>query len=281
MGDLVEWYRKSEDQGEHPVVIAATFHYRFVRIHPFDDGNGRMARLLMNMILIRHGYTVALIPKEERDEYIGMLERVDKSEDLAEFIAFVAACCRYALSLHLKAARGEDVEEVEDIDKEIILFKQSLKKGVGSTINAQEYRDRVLYPFFSYCTEKIEQFSDQFTSTIPRASCSVTKQDNAVVSPNLSRSSRHWPEDALAVSVTIYLQLSGFLGEGGEFVYSTIRVAADSKGSVWKFSLLLLPGPMSLFEKEYTGQDMDELKKLFNDMLRAMMEKLSTSSPSG
>ena len=63
MGDLIDWYRRQEDEGEHPIVIAATFHYRFVRIHPFDDGNGRMARLLMNMILIKHGYTVAVSPR--------------------------------------------------------------------------------------------------------------------------------------------------------------------------------------------------------------------------
>ena len=61
MSDLIDWYRKQEAANEHPVIIAATFHYRFVRIHPFDDGNGRMARLLMNLILIKHGYTVAII----------------------------------------------------------------------------------------------------------------------------------------------------------------------------------------------------------------------------
>ena len=44
MSDLIDWYRRMEDTGEHPIIIAATFHYRFVRIHPFDDGNGRMAR---------------------------------------------------------------------------------------------------------------------------------------------------------------------------------------------------------------------------------------------
>ena len=67
MTDLLDWLREQEAAGEHPVVMAAAFHYRFVRIHPFDDGNGRMARLLMNMILIRHGYTVAIVRREDRD----------------------------------------------------------------------------------------------------------------------------------------------------------------------------------------------------------------------
>ena len=123
MSDLIDWYRRQEDEGEHPLVIAATFHYRFIRI----DGNGRMARLLMNMILIKHGYTVAVVPVEERGQYIGMLEQADKTEDLAEFITYIAACCKYALNLHLKAARGEDIEDMEDIDKEITRFKRSME----------------------------------------------------------------------------------------------------------------------------------------------------------
>ena len=162
MSDLIDWYRKNENEGAHPIVIAATFHYRFVRIHPFDDGNGRMARLLMNMILIKHGYTVAIIPRDERDQYIQTLEQADKGEDLAEFITYVAHCCEYALNLHLKAARGEDIEDVEDINKEIALFKRSLQKSAGDTIEARKYADKVLYPLFFYCKEKTDQFSDMF-----------------------------------------------------------------------------------------------------------------------
>jgi len=53
MGELLAWYRREAKVGElHPLVLAATFHYRFVAIHPFDDGNGRMARLLTNLILM-------------------------------------------------------------------------------------------------------------------------------------------------------------------------------------------------------------------------------------
>ena len=73
MSDLIDWYRAKELEEEHPVIIAATFHYRFVRIHPFDEGNGRMARLLMNMILIKHGYTVTMIRRENRGEYSRIL----------------------------------------------------------------------------------------------------------------------------------------------------------------------------------------------------------------
>ena len=182
MSDLIDWYRRRENEDEHPIVIAATFHYRFVRIHPFDDGNGRMARLLMNMILIKHGYTVAVIPIQERNQYINALEQADRSEDLAEFITYIADSCKYALDLHLKAARGEDIEDVEDIDKEIALFKQSLQKGTGETIQAREYADKVLYPLFHHCKEKLEQFSDVFESVHNFTSNSSVRKTNNQIS---------------------------------------------------------------------------------------------------
>ena len=127
MSDLIDWCRTQEAAGEHPVIIAAAVHYRFVRIHPFDDGNGRMARLLMNLILIRHGYAVAIVRIEQRERYLQELERVDRTEDLAQFIDYVASCCEYALTLYLKAARGEPIDDPEDIDREIALFKRTLK----------------------------------------------------------------------------------------------------------------------------------------------------------
>ncbi len=128
MGDLIDWYRTNEREGEHPIIIAATFHYRFVRIHPFDDGNGRMARLLMNMILIKHGYTVSLIRQENRNDYINHLERADWTEDLTEFISYIANSCEYPLDLHLRAARGKSIEGMDDLDKEIALFKRASRE---------------------------------------------------------------------------------------------------------------------------------------------------------
>ena len=126
MSDLLDWYRAREAAGEHPIITAATVHYRFVRIHPFDDGNGRMARLLMNLILIRHGYTVALVQSDHRERYLQELERADRTEDLAQFIDYIASCSRYALTLYLNAARGEPIEAPEDIDREIALFKRTI-----------------------------------------------------------------------------------------------------------------------------------------------------------
>ncbi len=276
MGDLIDWYRRQEDEGEHPIVIAATFHYRFTRIHPFDDGNGRMARLLMNMILIKHGYTVAVVPVEQRDQYIGMLEQADKTEDLAEFIAYVAHCCKYTLNLHLKAARGEDIEDVEDIDKEIAIFKRSLEKGTGETINAREYADQVLYPLLFYCKEKIEQFSDLFKHVFTSGECVVKAEDNQISTfRSLENKRKALPENVLSVFTELDVGLYGYQGKEGSNIRFKIENEADTNNCIWKFYFRKLN-----YKKEYTGQDLEVLKKMFNNMIRFMMNKLSEQSDS-
>lgn len=75
-------------QTEHPVVAAAKAHKDFVFVHPFIDGNGRVARLLMNLILLQMGYTIAVIPPILRSQYINALEKAHTDEhDFIEFIA--------------------------------------------------------------------------------------------------------------------------------------------------------------------------------------------------
>ena len=73
----------------HPVIVSALAHYEFVRIHPFDDGNGRGARLLMNLILMRAGLPPAVIAVERRRDYLSALRSADRG-DMGPFVAFVA-----------------------------------------------------------------------------------------------------------------------------------------------------------------------------------------------
>lgn len=72
---------------EHPIVFAAKLHQEFVYIHPFVDGNGRVARLLMNMALLQDGYPIVVIPPICRSEYITALEKGHENENV--FIHFI------------------------------------------------------------------------------------------------------------------------------------------------------------------------------------------------
>ncbi len=87
MTALFTWVT-SERGRYHPVEFAAQLHKRFVFIHPFTDGNGRLSRLLMNTALIQEGYMLAVIPPVLRQEYISLLERAHKDD--RPFVDFIA-----------------------------------------------------------------------------------------------------------------------------------------------------------------------------------------------
>ena len=276
MSDLLAWYRTKEHEGEHPIIIAATFHYRFVRIHPFDDGNGRMARLLMNVILIKHGYTVAIIRQENRSEYLDKLEQADKTEDLTDFINYVANCCEYALNLHLRAARGEPIDDIDDIDKEIALFKQSLVSATDQTFSAREHIETILYPFFKYCLEKIRLFSDEFGETSIVVSANGTTSEDKVVeicqgSPELQPLLDHiaLSDQLRSLSAELLVYLLSFRGKQNEG--TVMRIVNNNNAQVSRWTLSI---DTASVHREHEGRDLDELKKQFNKLLRELMKAL-------
>ncbi len=85
---LCRWINENIEK-KHPVIVASIAHYNMARIHPFDDGNGRGARILMNLILIKKGYPVAIIKNENRRKYLTALNQADKG-DIFPFLTLVS-----------------------------------------------------------------------------------------------------------------------------------------------------------------------------------------------
>jgi Fic family protein len=75
----------------HPAVRVVLGHFVFVYIHPYPDGNGRMGRFLMNLMLAAGGYPWTVIPVAERKTYMAALERASVGEDIGPFAGFLAA----------------------------------------------------------------------------------------------------------------------------------------------------------------------------------------------
>ena len=128
MLEFVKWLKKSK--GIHPVELAAEAHYRLVTIHPFVDGNGRTARLLMNMILLMHGYPSAIIRKRDRLAYISSLEKAQLGGSIDDYLKIISKAVERSLDIYLKAAQGENVEE-SDIDQ--LLKIGELAKAVNES----------------------------------------------------------------------------------------------------------------------------------------------------
>lgn len=100
MKELINWYNVNKNK-IHPIELAAEFHFRYVYIHPFIDGNGRSARLLMNLILMRNGYPISVIKNDNREEYMKALETASTTGELKSFVDLVADAVDKSLDIYL------------------------------------------------------------------------------------------------------------------------------------------------------------------------------------
>jgi Fic family protein len=164
MKELLEWYRK-EEKNLHPLVLAAMLHYKFVRIHPFDDGNGRVSRLLMNYVLLRNNLPPVVIKSADKVNYLNVLHQAD-SGDYTPFIEYIAEQLIWSLEISIKAAKGEDIEEATDVQKEIALLSKRLNaKDKEKKYPAMVYETFIYFSKNVWATIKksLEQFDGLFT----------------------------------------------------------------------------------------------------------------------
>lgn len=137
---LIEWLEGV--QGEHPVKIAADVHFRFVDIHPFIDGNGRTARLLMNLVLLGHGYPIAIIKTEERQAYMKAISVGITTGSLDSFYKVIAGAVERSLDAWIAASRGRPMTSYF-IDREgtiePLLFIGAVAKQAGVSIPTVRY----------------------------------------------------------------------------------------------------------------------------------------------
>ena len=127
--DEVNKHQQSPDDG---ILHAAKVHYDFVRIHPFDDGNGRLARILMNLVLMQHGLPPAIIKTDAKEEYFSALKQADGGQ-FDQFAEYIAERVCESLRIMVAGAKGESIEEPDDLDKSIALLKGTFLEKQGDT----------------------------------------------------------------------------------------------------------------------------------------------------
>jgi Fic family protein len=86
--DFIEWYDENKNKFK-PLVLAAILHNQFEHIHPFQDGNGRVGRLLLNFILLKSNYPPINIMLEDRREYYQTLQKYSKNGDIKSTLKFL------------------------------------------------------------------------------------------------------------------------------------------------------------------------------------------------
>jgi len=116
MQNFGTWLQKASLPGkffqqDEAILVASAAHTWFVTIHPFIDGNGRVARLLMNLLFMRYGFPIAVITREDRSRYYDALE-ISQSSNLTGFISLVSESLQESLEEYEAAAKERrDTEE--------------------------------------------------------------------------------------------------------------------------------------------------------------------------
>ena len=127
MDRFLEFHRSHADRQLPTEVEAAWLHHSFVRIHPFQDGNGRISRLLVAYAFVRNGEFPPVVPAGEKQVYIGALEQADEG-DLPAFVEYLA----------LRSARS--TEDAVDLARSILSGQTHLRHGTGSRTSNKKHR---------------------------------------------------------------------------------------------------------------------------------------------
>jgi Fic family protein len=142
MRDLITWYNEEDSKRELcPIQLATLLHYRHIRIHPFEDGNGRIARLLVNYVLMRHSYPMIIVQSKDKESYLNALHKCDvivglipsdganaTLEQVEPFLEYMENLAKHALEIAIKAGKGESIEEEDDFAKRIALLEREAKQ---------------------------------------------------------------------------------------------------------------------------------------------------------
>jgi len=183
MNDFVSWiFREMSEETMSPVEFASLLHYRYIRIHPFEDGNGRIARLLMTYVLKRFDYPMVIIKNEDKDNYLQILHQCDirvgltpsdganaKLEDIAPFVEYMKQQLAWSLDVCIKAAKGENIEEEDDFAKQLELIRRTaVQKNNKPKFSPEEVWDVLEYCFFPITERLIKALkpADAFFSQI-------------------------------------------------------------------------------------------------------------------
>ena len=116
--NLLRMFNELEEKRIHPLIISTWFHHAFTQIHPFQDGNGRIARLLTSLILIKHRLFPLNILRQEKPEYIDALEEADKGNP-NDLVVFFSKIQRKSIETALNIqAKPDSLKEVAEIFRE-------------------------------------------------------------------------------------------------------------------------------------------------------------------
>lgn len=266
MGELMEFYKEAKaNNAIHPLVLAALFHHEFVAIHPFDDGNGRMGRLLMNLMLMQYGYPPVVVKQEDRQQYYQVLRQADVGEYIP-IVEYMSSLLQHSLDIYINGAKGESIQEESDIDKEIALFKKGLgeKQFIESRteVSTRHALSKIIIPLLAKFRSKLKNFEDVFLEVIEKIDVAKIKdtQKTIIQYSNIDEFIKYHEKTQLYV-------MESFLYEFNMKTFQNSNKPFDTKFSLYVYcdnaliTLLITPGTSVKlkYNEELTEANQQEL----------------------
>ncbi|WP_343308040.1 Fic family protein [Chitinophaga niabensis] len=293
MGDLISWYQEEESKKElHPIELAALLHYRFVRIHPFDDGNGRISRLLMNYVLFKHNLPPVVIKSADKKNYLFALNQADAG-DIGAFINYIKQQMVWSLELYIKAAKGESLDEDGDLQKEIAIWK---KEAASKKVNGLHRNDGLVYEIyhngaiaemFAEFEQQHRQFYDMFYSnkfyaykdnTARLTLEELTEEINRIgqrVAVKKNEVNEFNPEEDNFNSIWVGVYLS-------EYKYNdkkTFGVTSQLQVNLEPYNYIVSHGSRVFFKKDYNQYlTSEERKFIVTESIKDVFKQIKTDS---
>ncbi len=161
MDRLIEIYNDLSDRKINPLIIATWVHHAFTTIHPFQDGNGRVVRLIASLILIKNNlFPITVLREEAKAKYIQALEDADNNQP-QKLVTYFAEIQKRNIeeALNIKEVGNTTLTEVTNIFKQKLLNKQKE--------NQKLYEDTLVerrLQIFEYCNKFLNEYKDKLVA---------------------------------------------------------------------------------------------------------------------
>ena len=243
MTDLLQWYNQAEAEGAMtPIELATLFHYRYIRIHPFEDGNGRISRLMVNYILYRHGYPMIVVKSKDKNNYLTALNKCDVAvgpipsdgahaelSQITPFVEYLSKCLIRSLEISIRGARGEKIEEADD-------WRKSLKIKFPNEVNkpekTSEIAKKIIEEDFRSLLQGIDKELSEFYSVFTSVSWDPSKGEYNKIDQNEYYSSidfsRDFGDHSSSFTIQILLTTQQFL-----FNITVYKITNDDNAALY------------------------------------------------
>lgn len=218
--NLLGWL--DEYTNDDPVLVAAWVHHRFTQIHPYQDGNGRLARALTTLVLLRSDLLPLVVDRDLRVEYIESLERADQG-DLGELAKIFARLERSAILQALSVDADADISRQRSLTSAVL---QSLRQKFGKRREEKDAELRRVNDVAIALRSQAAQALDRTSRDLKEATSQVAATEIRVMEGGSDKNSAHWYKHEVIKSANDAGKYANF-SENHYFARSTVRAGRE------------------------------------------------------